>query len=736
LEIPPVNKFDRCLIDVLINGIDELNKMLPWLTLLSNMSQYYELWSYVGEMEWFSDEGLKRFYEEYSNVTNVLLGGSGSYEMSLLDSMEPVVRLFSAIGKFKESHTISALFENFENSVDIFATVNDTSISNHIHQVHDRLSEIKDWFSNGVNEIGAAYLQFAAAQRSGTYFMSQDNGNYVLSLRFTVENNDESLLSGNSLEQFILQLNLIQNENEATASGMQIFIDQFQILTIAYRKFLFMEKFGFITISTSDFDCCAGCKYMKDAKYLLNVSEEQMEGFNAWLSRTRMNYKISLLYWTEELRQLYESVCSPDADDIVLMDFTFRLRPLWSNMLDIEGVRRFHQICLMASVDRRVSNQRFSWLEEVSHLIEDIHLGLIEKDVCHCSMQRSEIVLHSVCCDDDDIQLATLRILQQVYKVSFPKMRFYISCFKLTFVYKKFQDRIPHSFEIIDGSVLHTQERLCLFLDRVKGFPSLRFTVISAERLSSYNLEMLVLFLSNREIGSFGICLHCVQRGDSLIHTAPWIEGRSWDAASFADLKPYWSKVLKEKIDVTVVTSSHCGTGKTTLVREQQNVLHETVPNSLSASIVIHEKSSIFSLVRTLRRKFCIAHGRCVFHISFSFLPLHGIEHEQWLREIKHFFFSVITLRTVHDPIAGTSFSFTGELILFIELPGTAGEGADSWLKRNIPIISLCAKFCKPRNSFVLDHEARRVCTYLRAYENGTINRRYQNTAKSALCSF
>jgi hypothetical protein len=497
LGIPRVNKFDRCPIDVLINGIDELDKVLNWLTLLSNLSQYHELWSYVGEMEWFSDEGLKRFYEEYSNVTNILLGGSGSYEMSLLDSMEPIVRLFSAIGKFKESHTICALFENFENCVDIFATVNGTRITNHIHQVHDRLSEIKDWFSNGVNEIGAAHLQFAAAQRSGTYFMSQDNGNYVLLLRFTVENNDESLISGNLLEQFILQLSLIQNENEATASAMHIFIDQFQILTIAYRKFLIMEKFGFISISTSDFECYAGGKHVEDAKYLLNVSEEQMEGFNAWLLRTRMNYKVSLLYWTEELRQLYESVCSPDADGIVLMDFTFRLRPLWSNMLDIEGVRRFHQICLMASVDRHVSNQRFSWLEEVSHLIEDIHFGLIANEVGHCSMQRSEIVLHSACCNDDDIQLVTLRILQQVYKVSFPKMRFYISCFKLTFVSKLFQDRLPHSFEIIDGSVLHTQEQLCLFLDLVKGFPSLRFTIISAERLSSYNLEMLVAFLSN-----------------------------------------------------------------------------------------------------------------------------------------------------------------------------------------------------------------------------------------------
>jgi hypothetical protein len=295
------------------------------------------------------------------------------------------------------------------------------------------------------------------------------------------------------------------------------------------------------------------------------------------------------------------------------------------------------------------------------------------------------------------------------------------------------QNRLPYSFEVLDGAVPCTQERLSLFLDRVKAFPSLRFTIISAEKLSSHNLEMLVAFLSDREVGSLGICFHCIQRGDSLIHTAPWIEGRSWDAESPKDLKHNWSKSITEKIEVMVVAGAHTGTGKTRFIREQQKARLENMPNAQSASTVIHEKSSIFSLVRTLRRKFRSTQGKCALHISFAFIPFDRMLHEDWLREINHFFFSMIVLRHVYDPIAATSFSFTGEWELFIELPGTVCEDADSWLKRNIPTIYLCAILRNPGKLFVLDDEARRVCTYLRAYENGTINRRYEGAAKKRI---
>lgn len=56
----------------------KLVSMAPFLNMFFSIVQYPELWSYVDEMEWFGPDGLTLFYEEYNNVTNVLLGDSES----------------------------------------------------------------------------------------------------------------------------------------------------------------------------------------------------------------------------------------------------------------------------------------------------------------------------------------------------------------------------------------------------------------------------------------------------------------------------------------------------------------------------------------------------------------------------------------------------------------------------------------------------------------------------------
>lgn len=95
----------------LTEAIQNLHAVLPLLKLFSTISRHPDVWSYLSERDWFGEDGLKRFYEEYGNVTNVLLGESASYEMSLLDCVEPVVRLLSQMKQLsKSSVTISQLF--------------------------------------------------------------------------------------------------------------------------------------------------------------------------------------------------------------------------------------------------------------------------------------------------------------------------------------------------------------------------------------------------------------------------------------------------------------------------------------------------------------------------------------------------------------------------------------------------------------------------------------------------
>jgi hypothetical protein len=66
---------------------------------------------------------------------------------------------------------------------------------------------------------------------------------------------------------------------------------------------------------------------------------------------------------------------------------------------------------------------------------------------------------------------------------------------------------------------------------------------------------------------------------------------------------------------------------------------------------------------------------------------------------------------------------------MLVELPSEEGTSALEWLWRHIPVLAICGTVHEPPKDFAIDEEARRVCTYLRAYDNGTINRKL-NSAK------
>jgi hypothetical protein len=417
-------------------GADEregLLEVLPMLQLLATISQYPELWAYASEMEWFGDEGLKRFYEEYGNVTNVLLGDSASYEMSLLDAMEPAMRLISAIGNLRETTNMLVLFESFTANQDIVHGLNG-GIGQHIRQVHSKLSEIKDWFSNGVDEVAAAHSVYSAAHRSGTYFIAGRDEKetsespqvcferYALTLQFTVDTTDTSevrRLQGEALNQFVQRLGMLQNENSGTSSEMQAFVDLYQLLSCTARNLLTMQSVGYEKLSISNFTCRAGSDFIEEASLLLKQSESHMRNFKSWLRSTREIYKVSTLFFTEELRGVYELVQAIGRNEVepgILAQSLARLKPMWDTEIDERRELVILQRCL-AVFRNRTDAQAKSWLIEVSQLLNDIHqeMGAVEDMLT--APCRSKVVLHSLRCRDDEEPQAVLAILQHIFKV-------------------------------------------------------------------------------------------------------------------------------------------------------------------------------------------------------------------------------------------------------------------------------------------------------------------------------
>jgi len=288
----------------------------------------------------------------------------------------------------------------------------------------------------------------------------------------------------------------------------------------------------------------------------------------------------------------------------------------------------------------------------------------------------------------------------------------------------------PHAFELLDGAVPCEVEQMQLFLERVKGFPHFCFVVMNVDAFDSKVLERLMAFLSDREIATLGINLHCIQRGGAL-HTAPWISERSWDLEGLEALRStppsnnWRSNVFAE---LCVVSSRSCGSGKTRHIRA---IMRQSIKsaNTEVATLVVHEKSSVASLIRSLKDKF--QQGSCnnrVLHISVAFLPLQKEElYKDWLRQINFFFFSMVALQSVYDSVTATTFHFAGVWKVFVEMPSTPqGTSAQEWLLASIPILSFYSTFQEPTSEYVIDEKARRVSTYLRAYSTGTINRKFQ----------
>jgi len=264
--------------------------------------------------------------------------------------------------------------------------------------------------------------------------------------------------------------------------------------------------------------------------------------------------------------------------------------------------------------------------------------------------------------------------------------------------------------------------------------------ILNADMLTGSLPEKLVSFLSNREVVVSGMRLHCIQRRPSLLHSGPWVEGSNWDYDSLqAELlgagvyKEPWVNLLVSPYsvdEVSVFWTPSSGTGKTRSIENRLDELLRQEDATEVDTIVIHEQSSALSLIEDMQIKFSSGDGGRAVHFSFSCMPERNAGTIPWLESINRFFSSLLLLGSAHELISGSSFHLVGRRWkFFVELPARPGVSGEEWLRHNIPTISFCGSLRAPLNEFIVDVETRRVCTYLRALSDGTINRKFEAAA-------
>ena len=258
--------------------------------------------------------------------------------------------------------------------------------------------------------------------------------------------------------------------------------------------------------------------------------------------------------------------------------------------------------------------------------------------------------------------------------------------------------------------------------------------LLNIQDLPGNQQETIVNYVCSLETSDKKFNLHCVQTSETMLHSSPSVEHIIWNDTAFKDLKiDLWKSCITEQSnfnDITVVTSSYHSAGKTRFIHKEIDRLQNNDDNLVRGSICIHEGTTLGSLIQSLKRFRTIVDNNVAVHFSFM-LPLESYD-SKLLTELNYFFNHFFLTRCVKSHHTGDCFAMGWtKWSIFIEVPDCVSDksletDASDTMRQYLPIMSVCARIIQPPKSFDIDSRTRRVATYLRAYEDGTINRKFE----------
>lgn len=296
------------------------------------------------------------------------------------------------------------------------------------------------------------------------------------------------------------------------------------------------------------------------------------------------------------------------------------------------------------------------------------------------------------------------------------------------------QTRCPASFEYLDASCIKSPDHIATFLERVRSFPEHRFVIAYVEQLAASEQELIATFIAKHSKSADTIHLHCIQSKDTVLYASPGVSINAWNDSSVNEYSP--SSWLQECVaskghvsDITIVFSDTPGSGKTRFIRSELE--RTNAAGAQIASIYIHEDFTLTKAVEQLRDKFDEAGSDKSIHFGLSW-SFDSKPSDEFLMSVNHLFNSFLLFGNLYDPTSGNKFygSFH-KWTVFVEMNICAGDEdeAQVWLRDHVPILSYCGlHVLQPPSEFSIDKKARRVATYLRAYDDGSIDRKFNST--------
>eukprot|EP00978_Attheya_sp_CCMP212_P019245 scaffold53665_cov59-Attheya_sp.AAC.8 len=412
------------------------NELLSWISTLkffTSLSQCSDVWTLAKERQWFGEAGMAAFYEEYRTVTNVSLGDC-SFEMTVLDSLEPAICCVSVLGGLLDSIELSSVLLTVRSNHNIKAASVASRSFTELHTTQQHISRIREWFDEGMDDMAAISNKFKAICESGEYTMKRCTDalreeKIDMCLTYTqLGGMETSNLLGEKVSDFIRQLGFIQNENEALVASVKLFMEEHKILNKCIENYNYLESVG-----VGDFDISlqykAGQPNLCLARELCDRSTEKLRQCKDWLTNIRKSYSLSLLFWTEELRQVYHVLVKTSAalrnqDTTKYDDYLKLVRSMVSRVVcDDFSYSNFEVAVSESDALQLVDDADKSWVEVASIFIEDLHTAagkprdeMLQKSIGGTS--TSILCVHTLEVEDERKKDCSLRLLRHIYKVS------------------------------------------------------------------------------------------------------------------------------------------------------------------------------------------------------------------------------------------------------------------------------------------------------------------------------
>ena len=397
---------------------ERLEYYLPLFEFFDALRHCSSILDLAREQSWFGTKGLATFYKEYENVTNSF-NQKQSFEMAVLDRLEPTIQCISVLGGNLPCDRVAALLQILDSKKSDFSH---QSISA-MRQVQENICKIQDWLSEGMDDMAAILGKLAQIQSTGRIIISSKDSTddatppkREMSLHYSRADGSNVIMNESEVRELVQYLRFTTHECDESRISAERFVRVYEQCGNVMASQQEMADFGFgVNYATKRLELMLGDNSEDLALEWRNKSDKKIDECKGWLNQVRSSNRHSLLFWMKELMFIFQCMCglrSGDGDESsvewqMLVNILSQM-PLDPNLSNLIG-----QFADEASSGR-------SWLERVSIFVSECG------DQGHptSSHGSKSIIIHKMDCLDNTVFAAQLQIMQYIYKVRMMMMHY------------------------------------------------------------------------------------------------------------------------------------------------------------------------------------------------------------------------------------------------------------------------------------------------------------------------